>query len=162
MIRKYRDEDFKFLKSWVTDPFLLFQFAGPGWKFPLTEEQIRQHQLLYPFKQLYIGCDDNGDAYAIGEIITNEPHSPRLGRLLVGERALRGKGLGTKFISELIDECKRLHPADSICLFVMEGNDSAINCYLKLGFRFSDEEIPDMIYEGVPRKILKMSLETRL
>lgn len=156
-IRKYQPEDISLLQQWITDPDLLFTVAGPGWTYPITAGQIEAHQRQYPSKQLYIG-EANGIPVAMGEIIVNEEHAPRLGRLLVGDANIRGHGIGEKFIRELIDECKRLYHPDSICLFVLETNLSAIGLYKKIGFTFTGDNIPDMIQEGEPRKVLKMIL----
>jgi RimJ/RimL family protein N-acetyltransferase len=157
MLRKYKDEDFELLEGWVTDPALLFQFAGPGWSYPLTREQIKKHQADYPFKQLYI-WEDGMEASAIGEIISNEPHSPRIGRLLIGNPDLRGKGLGEKFLRELISECYRLYGTVSICLFVLEENYNAIRCYEKTGFKKTAEAVPDLLFNQKSFKLIKMVL----
>ncbi len=161
MIRKYLEEDFSQLSKWITSPQLLFQFAGPGWKYPLTKEQVQKHQEDFPHKQLYLGCDASGKPYAIGEIITNEPHSPRIGRLLIGNPLDRGKGLGGVFLQELIAETARLYDPLSICLFVLENNAPAIRCYQKLGFEFSEEPIPDMLLEDIPYRVYKMILKMK-
>ncbi|MBC6489720.1 GNAT family N-acetyltransferase [Flavihumibacter stibioxidans] len=156
-IRKYRPEDISLLQQWITDPELMFTVAGPGWNYPITTAQIEAHQQQYPSKQLYIGEAD-GMPVAMGEIIVNEEHAPRLGRLLVGDQNKRGLGIGEKFIRELMSECIRLYHPDSICLFVLETNLSAIRLYKKIGFSFTGDHIPDMIREGEPRKVLKMIL----
>lgn len=156
-IRKYRPEDILLLENWFTDPELLFTVAGPGWTYPISPEQIQLHQQQYPFKQIYIG-EENGLPVAMGEIIVNEEHAPRLGRLLVGEKQKRGSGLGERFIRLLLEECIRLYHPASICLFVLETNLPAIGLYKKIGFLLSDEKIQDMIYMGDPRKVLKMIL----
>lgn len=158
MIRKYQSTDFPWLLQWVTDPKSLFTFAGPSWIFPITNEQVITHQQKYPGKQLYVGIDENNAPVAIGEIITNEEHAPRLGRLLVGDPAKRGLGLGEKFIRELVETCIRLYQPKDICLFVLEENTIAIRTYLKLGFRISEEKITEMVFDNQPYPVLKMVL----
>jgi RimJ/RimL family protein N-acetyltransferase len=158
MIRKYRAEDFEWLRKWVTHPKQLFVFAGPSWSFPITEEQVVDHQRKFPGKQLYIGLNEENEPIAIGEIITNELHAPRLGRLLVGDPANRGHGLGTKFIRELIATFVALHQPNDICLFVLEENAQAIRTYEKIGFQLTDEKIPDMIFDSHAYPVLKMIL----
>lgn len=148
MIREYQPADFSWLQQWVTDPKALFTFAGPSWSFPLTMEQIIHHQQKFPYKQLYVAVNETDAPFAIGEIITNEEHSPRLGRLLVADPATRRMGLGEKFIRELIDKLIQLHGATEVCLFVLEENLIAIRTYKKIGFRFSEEKIPDMVFEN--------------
>lgn len=159
MIREYQPADFSWLQQWVTDPKALFTFAGPSWSFPLTKEQIIDHQQKFPFKQLYVGVDKTDAPFAIGEIITNEEHAPRLGRLLVGDPAKRGLGLGEKFIRGLMDKLIQFHGATKICLFVLEENLTAIRTYKKIGFRFSAENIPDMVFENKPYPVFKMVIQ---
>ncbi len=161
MIKKYEDTDFKLLTDWVTDDDLLFQFSGPDWTFPITKEQIRNHQLKFPFRQLYVGYNANCEAYALGEIITNEQDAPRLGRLLIGNPSLRGKGLGQVFIGELIEECSKLHSPEQIHLFVYEHNLQAIKCYERLGFRFNNDGGRILVKDEKEVKVLKMTLEVR-
>lgn len=162
MIRKYHADDFPWLEKWVTDAKILFTFAGPSWTFPLSRQQLIQHQQEFPGKQLYVGLDENNEPMAIGEIITNEAHSPRLGRLLIGDPAKRGLGLGKKFILELIDTMIQLHQPDEICLFVLVENTSAIRTYYKIGFRFSEEKIPDMVFNNTTYPVFKMVLNTSI
>ena len=161
MIRKYTEEDFFLLQSWITDATTLFQVAGSSWTYPLTPTQINRHRLDHPHKQLYIGYDQRNEPVAIGEIITNDEHSPRLGRILVGDQAKRGKGLGERFVRELVDECVRLYNPRNICLFVLESNVSAANCYKKIGFQFTDEAIPDMVFHDRSFRVLKMVMNLK-
>lgn len=156
-IRKYQPGDFPLLEKWFTDEELLFQFAGPDWHFPITEEQIRRHQEKFPFKQLYIGEDENKVPVALGELIWNEPNSPRIGRLLVGDPAKRGKGVGEQLIRELIRELMTIAPSPVIFLYVLESNVSAIGLYQKLGFKTCAEEGPVMVFRGKPMKTRKMA-----
>ncbi|SEI97410.1 Protein N-acetyltransferase, RimJ/RimL family [Dyadobacter koreensis] len=138
-LKKYTVEDFDLLRSWVTDAELLFQFAGTAWTFPLTQSQIFEYQKQYPERQFYMAFDSEEKAFAFGEIIVNDINTPRLGRLLVGEKNNRGKGLGGKFVDLLIQECKqRLNP-DIIYLYVFEDNHPAISCYEKSGFVLDKE-----------------------
>lgn len=158
MIRKYQPEDFIYLTNWISDPKILFVFAGPSWNFPITIDQINDHQNKFPHKQLYIGLDDDGIPFAIGEIIGHEPNAPRIGRLLIGDPAKRGFGLGKKFITALINQCLEVFPTHEICLFVLEENSIAIRAYKNLGFLFTTDEIPDMLYDNQFYPVKKMVL----
>jgi RimJ/RimL family protein N-acetyltransferase len=161
MIRTFQPADFEWLQKWVSDPKALFTFAGPSWTFPITLNQIIEHQIKFPDKQLFVGVDENNAPFAIGEIILNEEHAPRLGRLLIGDPAKRGLGLGEKFIRELIHQCIHLQQhTKEICLFVLEENTSAIHIYKKIGFVFSDEKIPDMTFNNQSYPVKKMILQT--
>lgn len=157
-LRKYTPADFHYLSSWITDADLLFQFAGPDWSFPLTEEQLKNYQQKFPFKQFYIGLQDE-KPFAFGEIIWNETISPRLGRLLIGGADNRSKGLGRQFIQLLITECKAIFNPGAIHLFVLENNKQAITCYLKCGFDFADTPDFTLSYKNENFKVLKMTAQ---
>jgi len=161
MIRKYRTEDFRYLSRWVTDADLLLQFAGPTWTFPLTEEQVETYRAGHPFKCLYVGCNEEDVPFAIGELIWNEEHAPRLGRILIGDTGSRGKGIGTAFVGELIAEFIRLQDPGNICLYVLEGNASAIRCYEKLGFVFDRSEPKRVMHTGTEKIMFRMTLDLR-
>ena len=155
-LRKYMPSDFHFLSSWITDADLLFQFAGPDWSFPLTEEQLKSYQQKFPYKQFYAGLQ-NEIPFAFGEVIWNETVSPRLGRLLIGGLINRGKGLGQLFVQLLIEECKWLFNPDAIHLFVLENNKQAIACYLKCGFVFTETPDFTLLYKSENHKVLKLT-----
>lgn len=159
MITSYTDSDFHLLQSWITDADLMFQFAGTSWQFPLTKEQFDTYRTAYTYRYFYIGYTNDNQPFACGEIIINETNSPRLGRLLIGDPQMRGKGFGQSFIRELIDECIKLTSTKEIFLFVFENNISAIKCYEKLGFRFTNDFEFRLNYKGEEFKVLKMRLE---
>jgi RimJ/RimL family protein N-acetyltransferase len=159
MIRTYLSTDFEWLAQWITNPQILFLFAGTSWNYPLTEAQIVAHQQKYPNKQLYILTDENNLPVAFGEIILKEEHAPRLGRLLVGDPAKRDKGYGKKLIAELINICRASAPGEEICLFVLEHNLSAIRSYEKIGFQFTNTQIPAMLFENDYFIVKKMVLQ---
>ena len=130
MIKKYTDEDFAWLEKWITTADLLTQFAGSLWTFPLTREQFSSYREVYPNRFLYLGYQEGAsDPFAMGEIIVDDPDDPRLGRLLVGDPAARGKGAGTGFIRELIEESRQLTQAETLFLFMAEDNIPAIRCF---------------------------------
>ncbi|HEV7383157.1 MAG TPA: GNAT family N-acetyltransferase [Dyadobacter sp.] len=137
-LRKYKDSDFPALQSWVTDPELLFRFAGDNWSFPLSLDEVKRYQDANTNKQSYILCDDSGIPVAFGELIIKEPHAPRLGRLLVGGSENRGKGIGTKLINLMIAESRRNNTDPFIKLFVFDDNVDAIRCYKRIGFKFDE------------------------
>lgn len=162
MIRKYTNADFPILESWITDADTLFRFAGVEWQYPFTREEMQAYLDKHPGgqRQFYLGLHENGEPYAFGQIISGDAHSPRIGRLLVGEPSERGRGLGQRFISELIEETKALYPNEkTICLFVFDDNAVGIGCYSKLGFRFSEEGHFILPHNGVEHKVMKMEKE---
>ncbi|MBE9463018.1 GNAT family N-acetyltransferase [Dyadobacter subterraneus] len=155
-LRKYLPSDFGLLNSWVTTAELLFQFAGTAWTYPLDEKQVQKYQATFPDRQFYMGIDDENNAFAFGEIIVGDINSPRLGRLLIGDSASRGKGLGHSFVNLLIDECRQRIETDVIYLYVFPDNSSAIRCYEKAGFTFVPDKSVTFKYDDVDQIALLM------
>jgi RimJ/RimL family protein N-acetyltransferase len=157
MLRIYSDDDFHYLQEWVTDASILFRFSGPDWQFPLTREVLNAYIAAHPQRQFYMGISATGVPFAFGEIIGGDAFSPRLGRLLIGEEAQRGKGLGQLFVKALIAECiERIHPPE-IYLYVFEDNTVGINCYKKCGFEFCDDGHLILDRDNIQVKVLKMA-----
>ncbi len=136
LITKYQHIHFKFLSRWITNPDLLFQFSGTTFSYPITENQLNKYQFENPDRSFYIGLNAAAEPVAFGEIIPQETSIPRIGRLLTGDPANRGKGYGTSFIRLLLQECKLQFQTKTVELFVLEDNLSAIKCYQKIGFEF--------------------------
>ncbi len=137
---------------------MLFGFAGTEFSYPITQEQIVNYQQAQPDRRFYIGYTDDNTPFAFGEIILQEDNTQRLGRLLIGDPTLRGKGLGVYFVKQLIAECVRLYNTPRVDLYVWEGNDPAIKCYKSAGFTFVDADPFIIKNNGQPYTIIKMSI----
>lgn len=161
MLERFDLNKFYILESWVTDEDLLFQFAGDMLRYPFTIMQMKDLVYRSPEREYYYGLDEEGNYFAYGEIIPQEEDRvPRIGRILIGDPNKRGKGLGRKFINELIEKCKAGLNAKAVELYVLDYNDQAIGLYEKLGFRFKgDSESKIMKFKGKNHLARKMRLE---
>lgn len=146
-ITQYSASYFNFLSRWTTDADLLFQFAGTEFSYPITEKQIEDYQHKNPDRNFYIGLNEVNEAVAFGEVIPQENQIPRIGRLLIGNPADRGKGYGTSFIRLLLAECRVLFQTKTVELFVLEDNLAAIHCYQKIGFQFLPNQTWEMSHK---------------
>jgi RimJ/RimL family protein N-acetyltransferase len=158
MLRTYSDDHFRLLTLWITDPYILFQFSGTYFSYPLTREQIDEYLIKFPERRFYIGYDPEDTPYAFGEIIPKPGLPPRLGRLLVGDPEKRGKGLGGIFVRELIARIRHMMNPAAVDLFVLENNLPAIRCYEKIGFSFLPGEKFDLVFEEISYRVKKMRL----
>ncbi|HYH16947.1 MAG TPA: GNAT family protein [Flavisolibacter sp.] len=158
-LRRYQPPDFALLAQWVTSPELLFQFAGTDFTFPLTSTQLDVYQAAHPDRLFYVACLPNNKPFAFGEIIPQDTNTPRLGRLLVGDTAKRGKGLGAIFVQLLVDECIRLFHCKHIELYVLRDNVQARRCYEKVGFSFVADASFQLIGNDETYTIDKMRLD---
>ena len=152
MLRRYREEDFVLLSSWVTDEDILFRFSGIDFQFPLSLQQFQAYQRRHPDRVFFI-FESNDTAVGFAEIIPNEKAaSVRLGRLLIGNPELRGMGLGKQLVRELIIEATTNFGAREIDLYVDNDNIAGITCYGSNGFHFSD--IPPFTLDFAGRKYI--------
>ncbi|GHH98771.1 GNAT family N-acetyltransferase [Neobacillus kokaensis] len=133
--------DFQQLIGWIDSPQFLLQWSGPAFEYPLTESQLEKYienansenaeALIYKVIESETGK-------VIGHIslgrIDRKNKSARVGKVLVGDQSVRGKGIGQQMINEILkiafDEL-HLH---RVSLGVFDFNTSAISCYEKAGF----------------------------
>ena len=148
---------FKTLINWVKDEETMLNFAGLGFQYPLTDQQLSDYINNYPQLLLFIGLDQESNPVAYGEVIPQENNSARLGHLIIGESENRGQGLGKKLIQLLIAEAKKHLLISRMDLFLLEGNQPAQNCYLNYGFQFVPNDFV-IIYQNNNYNILKMTL----
>jgi RimJ/RimL family protein N-acetyltransferase len=140
-LKYFERSDFKQLVDWIDSPEFLLQWGGPGFDYPLNNNQLENYidnanksnaeTLIYK-----VIDKETGDV--IGHIslgkIDRENKSARAGKVLVGSKNVRGKGIGQQMIKEILkiafDELQ-LH---RVSLGVFDFNVSAIACYEKAGF----------------------------
>ncbi|CAM3870217.1 hypothetical protein ALCH109712_09215 [Alkalicoccus chagannorensis] len=139
--RPFQKKDQQRLIEWIESPAFLVQWGGPQFSYPLTEEQLDEYresgEKANADRLIYSVLDAETDA-VIGHIslgaIEKENGSARIGKVLVGDNAGRGRGIGTKMLREMLriafDELK-LH---RVGLGVYDFNTPAIACYEKAGF----------------------------
>ena len=153
----FTQNHYQILINWIIDEETILNFAGIGFQYPLTQQQLAEYILKYPERKLYLALDEEKNPVGYGEIIPQEKNAARLGHLIIGESQKRGLGLGQKLIEALNKEAKSHLKITNMDLFVLEGNTPAIQCYLKSGFNF----IPNDFYithETKTYKILKMTI----
>lgn len=130
------------LIRWIPSPEFLLQWAGPAFHFPLTEEQIDRY--------IEKANTDTSDTYVysvilketgqiIGHIslahIDREHKSARVGKVLIGDKSVRGKGLGYLMMTEIVKIAFEQLNLHRVSLGVFDFNTSAIACYEKVGFK---------------------------
>lgn len=125
------------------DADFLTQWAGRGYRYPLTEEQITER------------LDSNaGTDYKIYRIRMNEniigtielmkidfvKKRATIGRFLI-DHAQTGNGYGTKALGMFVNEVFNEMPLDTLELTVFDFNQPAIRCYQKAGFVKTSESV---------------------
>jgi len=132
--------DFGQLATWIPSKRFHVQWCGSIFRFPFGETQLQNYletcggipPRRLPFKAV---ATDNTMVGQISFHIINVEHGyAHLGPILVGDPALRGKGIGSAMIrsmQEIAFKELKLHRID---LYVFDFNTSAIACYEKVGF----------------------------
>lgn len=140
-LKYFERTDFKQLIDWIFSPTFLLQWGGSAFSYPLTENQLEKYienanndnSVTLVYKVI---SKETGDI--IGHVSLREidriNKSARVGKVLVGDKNVRGKGIGKLLMKEILkvafDELK-LH---RVSLGVFDFNVSAITCYEKVGF----------------------------
>jgi RimJ/RimL family protein N-acetyltransferase len=158
VLAPFEETDSQRLLGWIVSKDFLFQWAGPTFRYPLDEAQIKQ----YLQESQYI---ENGTMHftsknfkamesqtnrVVGHIALayiNEDHQrAMLDQVLIGHPEDRGKGYGAQMVQETLRvgfETLNLH---SISLTVPTFNTAAIKCYEKVG----------LTHEGTMRDVFRV------
>ncbi|MEK4439260.1 GNAT family N-acetyltransferase [Paenibacillus sp. FSL K6-2862] len=148
-LERFGHIDFKQLIDWIDSPKFMLQWGGRTFSYPLTEQQLENYiindTLIYR-----VVLEENEEV--IGHInltIDRINNSGRLGKVLVGERNLKGQGIGQLMVQKILYiafEQLKLH---RVSLGVFDFNLPAISCYEKAGF----------VKEGLLREARKVDNE---
>lgn len=150
-LERFTRDDIDRLIGWISGPEFLVQWAGPEFDYPLDRRQLERHLKLaaakLPDRVLYRIARPGA---IIGHIelgaIDRRNRAAKVGRVLIGEEAERGKGAGLRALQLLLGvafEDLNLHRLE---LAVYDFNRPAIRCYEKAGFR----------HEGVRRESVRV------
>jgi ribosomal protein S18 acetylase RimI-like enzyme len=120
--------------SWFPTEQALSLWSGPNFRFPLNLDTFKQDLKLETLASFAL-VSNEGDLLAFGQYYLRLEKC-HLGRLVVNPD-LRGQGISTHLIQQLMAKGKANLNTDTCSLFVLEHNKSAINAYTKLGFSFA-------------------------
>ena len=141
VLEPFSEADFDRLIGWVPSSDFLLQWAGPDFEYPLDREQLDEHlrgaQGDLSSKLIYKVVDcENGTAIGHIELaaIDRRNGSARVCRVLVGDPAYRGKGIGTVMMEKIVEIGFRQLGLHRLELSVFDFNTSAIRCYEKVEF----------------------------
>lgn len=145
--------DFQQLITWVKDDHLLMNWSGSMFNFPLTADKLAwyiEDTNNLPESDAFIyKAVDTRTGTVVGHIslggLSRKNRSARISRVLVGDVAARGQGIGQAMVTGVLKigfEQLGLHRIE---LGVYSFNEAAIRCYQKSG----------LTIEGTSRDILK-------
>ncbi|MEO6883658.1 MAG: GNAT family N-acetyltransferase [Bacteroidia bacterium] len=140
-LKPFKKEHVVLLQTWADTEEELVQFAGPVFKFPLTEEQVA-HYLEDQNRAVFLVEEaQNKVAIGMGEIFIVNAETRRLCRITVGNKQYRGKGFGQAIITTLLEKSFSDKAVNTVELNVFEFNTTAIKCYTACGFTITPNNI---------------------
>ena len=136
-LRPFQPQDYPRLLGAIDTLPALVQWAGPFFRFPLSEDQLESYRAsslgrTAP-RRIYTACDSSG--HPVGHIELNDidGHSARLCRVFV-DPASRGRGFGRAMVSQVLHIGFDELGLQRIDLGVFDFNSAAIRCYELEGF----------------------------
>ena len=136
-VRPFEEDDFPFILQSISTGDELLQWAGPGFDWPLTEDQLRDYRgkaVGDPEKFRQLTAVEGGIAVGHVELTLERKHDlAYIGRVLVAPSE-RGRGIGTALMHEVVRLAFDELDLHRISLNVFDFNTPAIRCYERVGF----------------------------
>lgn len=159
----FENSDFEYLKKWIKTEEELIQFAGPIFKFPLTKKQIEEY-LEDEKRKVYrvVFKTENGKKnIGIAELYDFSKNTNKIARILIGEKSVRGRGIGTNLINELVRYSFKEDEKEIVSLNVYDWNIPAIKCYEKVGFVKTSRKPKITIIKGEKWRAIEMEIKLK-
>ena len=131
--------DYDRLILWVDSAESLMQFAGPGFVFPLTHQQL-DDSLSDSKRKAFKVVDVAGNATIGHAEIYLTTEAAHFGRILIGDEKQRGKGIGQMIVAQLLHIAFEEMNQSLATLNVFDWNLAAIKCYEKGGFAVNPDK----------------------
>lgn len=160
-LKPFTENDFETFKSWTNSEEELFQFAGPLFSFPVTDEQLLNYIQMSdkkPYKVILKATNET-----VGHCELNfENGNQRLSRILVGNKSLRGQKIGEHIVREMAHLFFQDSSIAEVDLNVFDWNKGAIKCYENVGFHIRPELTDNLDVNGAVWTRLNMVLTREL
>jgi RimJ/RimL family protein N-acetyltransferase len=155
----FKQSDFGLFISWIDSRELLLQIAGPYFSYPLNDTQLEKY--LDDKNSFAFNVVETLSNKVIGhsEIILLENNVCKLDKILIGDKANRGKGAGQQIASELLKFCFDNLRAEKVELYVYDWNTSAIKVYEKVGFIIDQDKQMQMVVDRTIWTVLTMTID---
>jgi len=154
----FLEEDFPRLRSWINSKKELVQFAGPIFKYPLSDTQLINYLKMDNIRPMKAVLKSTNEP--IGHCELNfENGNKRLSRILIGNTNLRGKNIGEEIVRKMVDLLFKDPETNEVDLNVFDWNIAAIKCYEKVGFKKNQIINTQTVVEGEIWKRVNMKLK---
>lgn len=160
-LEPFTENDFEPIKSWVNSAEELFQFAGPIFTYPLTNQQLSDYIKMPNKKPLKVVL--NSTHKTIGHCELNfEGGNNRLSRIIVGEKEMRGKKIGEQIVRQMVEILFEDDTVIDVDLNTFDWNKGAIKCYEKVGFRINHKNTSQVAVNKKVWTKLNLTLKRKL
>jgi RimJ/RimL family protein N-acetyltransferase len=159
-LEPFEREDFERLIDWVDNEEILVQFGGPIFSFPLTVKQLEGYK--NDKQRLSFKVVDQSNKITIGhaELFPSDDNKTmKICRILIGEKANRGRGFGQEIINELLEISFFKLDKEKVELNVYDWNINAIKCYEKVGFIINPDKIFKSTVKGNIWTAINMTID---
>lgn len=146
--------DWIYPAAWVSNQDELTQFAGTEFNYPLDAQQIADF-LQWPNHEVFKASWED-QVVGMAEVIYVGEQAARIGRVIIGEKAHRGKGLGGQLMTRLVDYIQTNLSRPTVRLYVFKWNKGAVRCYEKVGFVFTGQNTIEVKPENEDWQALEM------
>lgn len=159
-LKPFTENDFETFKGWIQSEEELFQFAGPIFTYPLTDEQLTKYIKMTDKRPLKVVLKSTNET--IGHCELNfENGNNRLSRILVGNKDLRGQKIGEQIVCKMVDLLFQNPKINEVDLNTFDWNKGAIKCYEKVGFRINHDKTDKMSVNGNLWTRINMTLKRK-
>jgi RimJ/RimL family protein N-acetyltransferase len=145
-LRDFTLKDGRLLAAWIGGPIELLTWAGPGFDWPLDDEQLAEYaaESATPLRRSWMAWDpESGQVVGHASMRVGAARaSGRLGRVLVAPKA-RGNGYGGAMLERVLTSAFDGLGLEQIELGVFAQNSSAVRLYERLGF-VCDRVLPNV------------------
>src|SRR5690606_11233919 len=100
-LKPFTLEDWKYLEQWASNKAELIQFAGLFFSFPIDQNQVKNY-LSDSNRIVFTVNTKSEQTIGMAEISIEANNTAKLARVIIGEKSLRGKGMGTELIHMLM------------------------------------------------------------
>lgn len=154
----FTENDIKNLQRWISSERILAQFAGNSFTYPLSYYQLIQY-INDPSREVFKVVDVISNK-RIGHCEFNHAHDiPRLSRIIIGDPKFRGKGMGQRIVSIMVERLFGNNQIEMVDLNVFDWNHAAIKCYENIGFQSNPIPTKSHVYQGENWKRINMILK---
>jgi ribosomal protein S18 acetylase RimI-like enzyme len=130
-LKESTSADIDALMDWFPARAEVEIWGGPSFRFPFTKRSFRK-DIYWGRMATFSLYDQSGEFAAFGQLYVRSGRI-NLARLVV-RPDMRGRGVGRRLVTMLMQAGATLFDCDEFSLFVFRGNVPAFRCYTGMGF----------------------------